>query len=523
MNEQKTFNQRTCALLVIALLLFELAVGIFGIRANAAGASKSKIDSESVLLDLGKSLNFHQNDYPNDPDDYSIQVIQIAEGENGELYIYTYQPSHHTKDLVASKISISYGFSPNGAGLKPTVYDLELLSTNGVFDKYKVIGGGIAPGYERWYNIVAIYRPYEDFDDQADGIIEGHKSYGVGQQWYAYDENDTTSYRMNTFDTLEIKVKFHGFLRMCEGLTWTGIWDTSIDFQDVWFVAFDLVDEIAESIIDADVQFTRHEKEKVEHVYWTEDDGTKVYWASEKERNELPEYDKSLSVQKDLKEFLSVNEPDKVFESKGWFANDYTWKRIMKASEFVKNFEAQGMEFSTVSSISTAQDGSIISKVLGEGETTKEILEGSQWVFAYTETGGTTDVLKTHYSTIGATLPSITQTNYYHIEDMAILRIKYMNEKGTFDVGVVGDITTPDLIPDAVEITGLDSMITIFKILAGLVALFVIFYFFGSFLIPVLKILWKGAMTVFQVLSQVLWWLITLPFKLIGRLLFRDR
>lgn len=65
----------------------------------------------NVLADLQKDETFSVINYPEiiDPENelYGvIQVIQIAESESGELFLYTYQPSNIQKlgDLQKSKI-----------------------------------------------------------------------------------------------------------------------------------------------------------------------------------------------------------------------------------------------------------------------------------------------------------------------------------------------------------------------------------------------------------------------------------
>ena len=61
----------------------------------------------SVLTDLQKDTAFNIEDYPVNSKDYSLNVIQIAESIDKELYIYVYQPSGVFGSLVASSINIS--------------------------------------------------------------------------------------------------------------------------------------------------------------------------------------------------------------------------------------------------------------------------------------------------------------------------------------------------------------------------------------------------------------------------------
>ena len=50
-----------------------------------------------VLDDLSKDESFSTTNYPFDSDDYSLSLIQIAESEDGELFVYVYQPSGKVK------------------------------------------------------------------------------------------------------------------------------------------------------------------------------------------------------------------------------------------------------------------------------------------------------------------------------------------------------------------------------------------------------------------------------------------
>ena len=118
--------------LLSALVVFLGFVDIYGVRLASAETSAE------VLQDLRKDKDFNENDYPYVADDYGLYVFQIAESSNKELFVYAYQPCNDTYDLVGTKISISYGYSLNGAGLTPKLYNLKLVSTSGTLDKYYV-------------------------------------------------------------------------------------------------------------------------------------------------------------------------------------------------------------------------------------------------------------------------------------------------------------------------------------------------------------------------------------------------
>ena len=81
-----------------------------------------------MLEDLKKDEKFDAKDYPARMGDYSISVIQIAEGERGSVYLYTYQPCLKTKDLTVTDINMSLSEEVTGTKL----YSLTRINTNGV-------------------------------------------------------------------------------------------------------------------------------------------------------------------------------------------------------------------------------------------------------------------------------------------------------------------------------------------------------------------------------------------------------
>ena len=184
--------------LLSALVVFLGFVDIYGVRLASAETSAE------VLQDLRKDKDFNENDYPYVADDYGLYVFQIAESSNKELFVYAYQPCNDTYDLVGTKISISYGYSLNGAGLTPKLYNLKLVSTSGTLDKYYVQDFTVPNDGDRYYNIVEIFRMvHSDIDEVDETFPKTDIAYSVGQQWYACDLNNSKHYEMNTFTKAE--------------------------------------------------------------------------------------------------------------------------------------------------------------------------------------------------------------------------------------------------------------------------------------------------------------------------------
>ena len=110
-------------------------------------------------------------------------MIQIAESEDKELFIYTYQPCARMNVLTATKVNMAAAKKVDSMKM----YDLTLLSSEGVFCKYKVNDFTVLDKDVRYYNISSIYRNYiEGIDTDAvadsDNNVVG-KSFAVGQVW----------------------------------------------------------------------------------------------------------------------------------------------------------------------------------------------------------------------------------------------------------------------------------------------------------------------------------------------------
>ena len=94
---------RFSALFILAVLCFAIYFG--GLIPPVTYADNAAYTG--VLEDLCKDENFTTTLYPTKSNDYSLQVIQIAESTGKELFVYVYQPSGQAKNLCASSINIS--------------------------------------------------------------------------------------------------------------------------------------------------------------------------------------------------------------------------------------------------------------------------------------------------------------------------------------------------------------------------------------------------------------------------------
>ena len=424
-------------------------------------------DSTVVMSELKSDPKFDESSYPDNPQDYSLQVIQIGEDEDYELYIYVYQPAHNSIDLKGTKISISYGYSVNGSGLTPSLYDLELVSSSGVFDKYHVKGFTPSKDGDRYYNIVSIYREFNSVIDESDDEFPTTDiAYSVGQQWYAHDINDTKVYEMNTFNTLEVDTVFNGTITFSNGITWGSLVGLN-EKCDAWFYCFNVEDYVVKHIYDADISYSRrHVKEEIAYLPdYLGGNQVEYTYSNVLENQTITLYDTDVFT----------------FEGTGLFSRSYSWNRIMSSDDFVATVLDQGGRLS---------------------ESVQVTIKESQWVFCYLETprseSDSLDHLNSTYE-------------YEDIYDVGLLRLHFMdtNQK-VYDLGVVNSLTDPDNVSDITfepVKDALEAFFDKFVKVIGIIVLIILLVVCLNFIGPI--------STLFSYLFKGLIFVVTLPFKLI--------
>lgn len=430
-------------------------VDIYGVKIASAETSAE------VLQDLRKDKDFNENDYPYVSDDYGLHVIQIAESSNKELFVYAYQPCHDTYDLLGTKISISYGYSLNGAGLTPKLYNLRLISTSGTLDKYYVDGFTVPNDGDRYYNIVEIFRMvHTDLDEIDEAFPTTDKAYPVGQQWYCYDLNGSKHYEMNTFETLPVETVFNSSVRVSNGFTFNTLLAIP-ESCDIWFYCFNQEDYIIKHIYDADLTYSMDYIQKGVDWIFTQDVSITTIFTNET---------------------LTLKDSDTMtYKGNGLGSREYSWKRIMKSSDFVSTIEDKVGAFS-------------------ESEKTKIL--SSQWVFTYKETSYGKDLVTK-------------AEKYYDVYDVGLFRLHFQDISGKkYDLGVVNDLTDPDEIPSVVAGLNFEEFWEMFvKIILTVVGviLLVVLLNFVTPVISIIKCIFKSVV-----------WVVSAPFKLLKSIFKKD-
>ena len=356
-------------------------------------AMAESISYSGVLDDLKKDSSFNPSNYPQKTDDYSIQIIQLAESVDKELFVYAYQPNGKSKNLKASSINISTTIND---AISFTNYKLELLNSNGVFYKYKVKGLTVKSDAARYYAISSIYRPFdESIDKQASGgntVTE--VNYPVNRQYCFGEINGNPYVNCVDIETIVVTDKFVGFVRYPDGFK------LYVGACDSHFVAFN-TDKPIDKLLEADVYYTTQQYSRSFVVFVGEDEEF-----GEKSDN-----------------YAYLKYTDKVeHNGGGLFAGTYTWDRIQSVEDFIATEDRENIYHGAILDVKTSSK--LTDEALAE-------LQGKKWVLRFAETD---------YSIItgqGSTVSFATL-----VGDVTILRLKFETDGITYNLGVIDNKQT---------------------------------------------------------------------------------
>lgn len=387
----KKFKAKLRAFLPYIIVILCLLSGMIGGGFTAPATYADTSIYSDVLDDLQNDSNFNAADYSIVTGDYSIEVIQIAESENKELFVYTYQPCQPVYPLVATEINMSLSDKVGGivvddevvAGSETSkLYQLTLLNTDGVFAKYKVNDFTVSSDLVRYYTISSIYRDYiEDIDGgSGNDNTKISKAFAVGKQFAAMTTESGVAYSCKDIDFVVIENPFVDFLAY-------GTYDGfdlifgNVDYTDIHYIAF-TPDRQIDTLKEADVTYTTQS--------YTLNASGKDTGYSYGEKSE-PQY-----------KTLTGNEQVGVDGHP-----EYTWNSIYTAQDFMKT-----------------------TTLTGEAKTQ---VENSQFVLVFLATKCSvqdlTDLMQGHYQRVTGT----------KVSDVAILRLMFETDGVTYNLGVVMD------------------------------------------------------------------------------------
>ena len=455
--------------IVIAVLLCLLCV-ISMQSFPIAKAEGTKTTYSNVLEDLQKDELFKSESYPAKASDYSVNVIQIAESENNELFVYTYEPSREDKELNATSINISTAINDS---LKYKNYKLRLLSAQGVFGKYLVEDFTVLSDALRYYDISTIYRTWDsEIDGEITGATGSERACTVAKVYSAATVGETVSYVCKTTDIIEIRAedRFDGFIRYDDGIYWNGL-----SYCDSYFIAFN-ADRKIDDLMEADVSWKYR---------------TYMYriWVDIMGGGNETTYGDTLS------ESITLKAEDEAGNAaNGWFAKKRTWKKIQTVSDFIATENLT--------------------------DETKTALNGKQWVLRFAEYGYT---LRSYGSE--------SRDEGTQVSDVTILRLMFETDGVIYNLGVVSDKVTPDDKPDGGDVikkpgcAGFDIKDLWKYILLGIAIIAVIALIIAFFPHVINLVIWLAQKFVKLLLTVLkgLWIIISAPFRVIAALIRKGK
>ncbi len=454
-------KKKICCLIIVFSLIFTYVMTL--IPLSAAEGETNTVYSD-VLDDLSIDSTFNPSDYPTVTDKEaegyaSVEVIQIAEGTNKELFIYTYEPSKSVISLELFEVSLYDQFVTHQEEYNdektftPRLYSLECVSTSGVFSKYLVKDYVVSDLPYRYYNIIEVYRHFhEDIDTGIEGVIINGKAIKVSQQWCAYWLNNVLYYQKKDFETVEITPVFNGDFKLTGGYT-IGNLAGHYNSAQVWFLCFNVDNYDVDLIYDADIVFDHRDYTRVDGLIG----GAQITYSNEVDDEHL---------------YLSKEYAD-TYQGEGLFGREYHWNNISTSFEFCENWKDQ-VTFSS-----------------GLEDTIKK----SQFVFIYAEY----ELRNDYYS-------GYTYTYGTEVTDVSILRLHFCADGKTYNLGAVMDKTSADNISDGAGSPDFESLKDIFRIIL-LIFLVIALCLFGSWLFPAVS-------SVFKAVVNGIAFVITLPLRL---------
>lgn len=473
--ERKRANKILYIVLITLLLAVTALIGGWG---NSPAFADTSADT-SVLDDLQKDSNFNVNAYPYKEKDYSINVIQIAESEGGELFVYTYQPSQKTTYLVASSINIAKQEN-NSLNMSFPNYKLTLISCDGVFCKYRVEGFELEKTEIRYYNISNILRPFEYLLDKLPAVgSESEVPNAVGQLWTVRTVGDNVEYGNTVSDVVTITKKYVGFLHYLDGITTSGVPGIygGIKAQHTIrnFVAFS-TDKPIDQLKQVELQYALADCSyeycaNIFHTGSSADDPHAYKDYVNKTKGEPVTQDPVV---------ISADETDEN-ALHGWFGHKYTWDKIQSTSDFLAEQDNQNYELTNTTGVNS--------------------IAGTQWVLNFyketREVTGNANIADNHLF-----------CNYKQVSDVIILRLMFECDGESYNLGVVDSKMTGDDKPLNGNEPLIDPLPTwaIALIIVGVVLLLIIVLIVLAIVFPV-----------FGSVLKAIGAAISAPFRAIGR------
>ena len=462
-------------MLTILLVQFSLTIVVFA-------KDEESIEYSNAWNDLKASPLFNPTDYPQLPSShekyYSLEVITVAESENGELFVYVYQPSGQAGEIRAASIDISTKVCTEKQFLN---YKLTYINSHTVFFKYKVEGLKVSSDETRYYEISDILRPWsESYGDKEPpaGNTISEVGLPVGKM---FTFTGTSSMVVEDVDYIQITDQYVGYIRYEQDAL------LNMKAYDAHFVAFSTGERVIEDLLEADVYF---EKRDVIHILDGDDEVE-----TDNEGETVKEVETEVVDPEEIETDYAYLDKDSEIEielSDGQlFKKSFTvTDQIQKTSEFLTQTTPKYVfpGFSVKKNIPFSKEGILE-------------LSKTQWVLVFE---------LTEYIRPAAT--TIPYESYTRVGNVKLLRLKFKTGGEVYNLGVVSNKQTGSKDPVAV-VEEQDWWQKIMMVLM-LILLLVALIFIWPFISPVVKIIWQGIKGIFKFLI----WILMLPSKLFRKI-----
>ncbi len=475
-RQVKRENVKIISALIILMLILSC---LFSIVTPFNVLAESEIEYTSVLEDLEKDENFNIEEYPVIEENYSLQVIQIAESEDNELFIYVYQPNSKYEEIKATSINISTTY---GDTLNYINYKLIYLDNYQTIFKYKVDNFTVSDKNTRYYEISSIFRLFNSLIDEEpdnENIVE-EVSYKVGKAYTMSNSENGVVVECDYFDTIEVTSKYVGFVR------YEGVNNWINKSCDRHFVAFSTDMEI-DKLYEADIYY----QTQLVHLRYLDNSSLNNNKPFSSNYGEIEDKYSHLS--------LFNNEVSVTVGSSGLIGNDrnftYDWEGIQTVDEFLDSVNVEKVYSSGIF------DVHIVSELTEEG---KNDLEEMQWVLSF----DATDYILETLGTGGGG-----DVDYTIVSNVSLMRLKFEYNDKIYNLGIIDNKQTGDGVPDNETNTYLtvkDIFKIIFYVILGLLVFVLLLTFFPSLIVGFLKLIFLF----FKYLFKGIWYLITAPFSI---------
>lgn len=360
-----------------------------------------------VMDDLQKDPSFIDLEYPVVEGDCTLQVIQLAESSDGELFVYTYQPGAETYPFNATSIVLARS---NAGNLNFTSYNLTFLNSSGVFYKYKLTNFQSTKGNIRYYNVASISRPWDkDKDPATDGNKISEVAYEVARLWTVTGNGDNITYVMEETEVIEITGKYVGYVNYSDGYKMS-FGDTTLGATSAHFVAFSTNRDM-DKLLQAKLEYKTQEV-KYKTCY------------NPLHSHFMKPYDITRGGVSEPQEVV-LHDNDYAKTNVGVsFASKHEWKRIMTPTEFLEYHNNDEYQIVTKDS---------------------ENISDKQWVLSFYETSilAQTDVgWAKVLSPLSVFWLGEGELQYTEVSDVMLLELTFQKNGKVYSMGVVDNKQT---------------------------------------------------------------------------------